>query len=164
MTMPAGRDDVAEVTLSRSLTAPRALVWRAWTEPELLSRWWGPNGFTTPVCEIDPRPGGTLYLVMRAPGGTDYPMTGVYRDVAAPTHLAYSFQPRDADGGIALDGHTIVTFGDDQHGSQLVIQSRATALAVHARRMLEGMEAGWTQSIDRLARLTMALTGAAGSS
>ncbi|MEW6641988.1 MAG: SRPBCC domain-containing protein [Pseudomonadota bacterium] len=156
MTAPADDADVAEVTLSRSIAAPRALVWQAWTEPSHLARWWGPNGFTVPVCDIDVRPGGALAIVMRAPDGTEYLMKGCYREVERLSRLAYSFQACDADGRVALDGHTIVTFSDDQGGTQLVIHSRATALVAHARRMLDGMEAGWTQSIDRLARLMTA--------
>lgn len=156
MSHPAGHDTIAEVTLSRAIAAPRGRVWRAWTEAEQLARWWGPNGFTTPVCAVDVRPGGALHIVMRSPDGAEYAMKGVYTDIVPLTRLVYDFQAFDADGHVAIDGHTIVTFSDDQGGTQLVIHSRATALVAHARRMLDGMEPGWMQTIDRLARFMTA--------
>jgi len=156
MTPSTDRDDVAEVTLSRFIATPRARVWRAWTEAEQLVKWWGPNGFTTPVCTIDVQPGGALHIVMRGPDGAEYAMRGTYGDVVPLSHLGYTFQAFDADGRVALDGHTMVTFTDDQGGTQLVIHSRATALVAHARRMLDGMEPGWMQTIDRLARFMTA--------
>src|SRR4029079_8753997 len=63
-----------EVTLTRIIDAPRALVWAAWTEPEHMAPWWGPHRFTTPVCEMDVRPGGKMLIHMKAPDGTVYPM------------------------------------------------------------------------------------------
>ena len=61
-----------ELLLTRTLDAPRALVFRAWTEPEHLARWWGPQGFTTPSCTMDVRPGGAWRICMRAPDGVDH--------------------------------------------------------------------------------------------
>jgi uncharacterized protein YndB with AHSA1/START domain len=66
MTMAADN----EFVITRVLTAPRAQVWQAWTEPGSLARWWGPNVITTPVCEMDLRPGGAYRVVMRTPAGT----------------------------------------------------------------------------------------------
>ena len=56
-----------EITITRVFDAPRALVFQAWTDAKHLAQWWGPHGFTNPVCEIDPRPGGAIYIVMQAP-------------------------------------------------------------------------------------------------
>ncbi|HYT14944.1 MAG TPA: SRPBCC domain-containing protein, partial [Burkholderiales bacterium] len=55
------------VVITRVFDAPRELVWRAWTDPRHMAQWWGPQGFTNPVCEMDVRPGGALRIVMRAP-------------------------------------------------------------------------------------------------
>ena len=59
-------EPATELTLTRTFNAPRDLVFRAWTDPELLSQWWGPNGVTTPVCEVDAVIGGKLNIVMLA--------------------------------------------------------------------------------------------------
>ena len=74
-----------ELVLTRIFDAPRAIVFKAWTDPQQLARWWGPKGFTNPVCELDPRVGGTLRIVMRAPDGQEHPMTGVFREIVEPS-------------------------------------------------------------------------------
>jgi uncharacterized protein YndB with AHSA1/START domain len=139
-----------EVTISRLIAAPRDLVFKTWTDPAHLARWWGPRGFSNPVCEVDARVGGELRIVMRGPDGTDYPMRGVFREVVAPQRLVFTNFPVDADDRPLLDGHTTVTFADEGGKTRLTVVMRATALAPVAARMLEGMETGWTQSIDRL--------------
>ena len=70
-----------DLTLTRILDAPRELVFRVWTDETHLARWWGPSGFTNPVCEIDVRVGGAWRIVMRAPDGTEYPCQGVYLEI-----------------------------------------------------------------------------------
>jgi uncharacterized protein YndB with AHSA1/START domain len=142
-----------EVTITRIIAAPRPRVWQAWTDPRDLATWWGPEGFTNPVCEADVRPGGALYILMRGPDGAEHPMQGVFREVVPHERLIFSFIPNDADGRPLIDGLTTVTFSDDQGGTKLTIHTRAVALAEIANRMLDGVNAGWTQSIDRLARL-----------
>ncbi|MGH8068203.1 MAG: SRPBCC domain-containing protein [Candidatus Entotheonellia bacterium] len=66
-----------ELVITRIFDAPRELVFKAWTEPERLMRWWGPNSFTTPFCTIDLRPGGVFHCCMRSPEGRDYWCKGV---------------------------------------------------------------------------------------
>ena len=67
-----------DMTIVRVFDAPRRLVWQAWTEPQRLAQWFGPKGFTNPVCEVDARPGGALRVTMQAPDGTQYPMAAVF--------------------------------------------------------------------------------------
>ena len=66
------------ITLTRVFAAPRALVWRAWTEPKMMAQWFGPRGFTSSVPQLDVRVGGALRIVMHGPDGNDYPMKGVF--------------------------------------------------------------------------------------
>ena len=73
-----------EVTLTRIIDAPRALVWAAWTEPKHMAQWWGPHQFTNPVCEMDVRPGGKMLIHMKAPDGTVYPMPAIFTEVVKP--------------------------------------------------------------------------------
>lgn len=70
--------------------ALRELVWKAWTESERLARWWGPNGFTTTIFEMDVTPGGVWRFVMHGPDGRDYQNKIVYREVVRPERLIYS--------------------------------------------------------------------------
>src|SRR5471030_3335358 len=79
-----------EFVITREFDAPRELVFKAWTDPKHLAQWWGPRGFTNPVCEWDVRPGGKIYDVMRAPNGVDYPMGGEFCEIVPPERLVFS--------------------------------------------------------------------------
>ncbi|HET9685736.1 MAG TPA: SRPBCC domain-containing protein, partial [Pseudolabrys sp.] len=94
----------ATVTILRVLDAPRALVWKAWTDPKMMAQWFGPRGFTIPVCELDVRAGGSLRIVMRGPDGQDYPMKGEFREVVAPERLLFTNIATDNDGNHLLEG------------------------------------------------------------
>ena len=139
------------VVITRIFDAPRALVFKAWTDPVHVAKWWGPKGFTNPVCEMDVRPGGALRIVMRAPDGAEYPMTGIFREIVPSERLVFTNLAIDQQGKVLLEGLTTVTFVDHAgRKTKLTVESRAVARVDYATRMLEGMEEGWTQSIDRL--------------
>ncbi len=74
-----------DLVLTRVIDAPRERVWKAWTEPQQFAKWWGPHDFTCPVCEIDVRPGGKIYLHMKGPDGSPFsepmPMGGEFLEV-----------------------------------------------------------------------------------
>ena len=78
-----------ELVISRILNAPRELVWKVWTDPEHLTKWWGPNGFTNTTREMDVRPGGMWRHTMHGPDGTDYPNEAVFTEVVKPERLVY---------------------------------------------------------------------------
>ncbi|HEX4488980.1 MAG TPA: SRPBCC domain-containing protein [Terriglobales bacterium] len=79
-----------EIHLTRIFDAPRELVFKAWTNPEHLSQWWGPNGFTTTTYEMDFRPGGVWRFMMHGPDGTDYPNRITYEEIVEPERIVYS--------------------------------------------------------------------------
>ena len=79
-TASAALPNERKVLITRVLDAPRSLVFTLWTDPQHMAQWWGPHGFTNPICEMDVRVGGGLRIVMRAPDGVDYPMTGTFRE------------------------------------------------------------------------------------
>lgn len=139
------------ITVSRLVGAPRRLVFRMWTDPMHLARWWGPHGFTNPVCEADPRPGGALRIVMRSPDGTDYALTGSFQEIAEPERLILSAVAQDGAGDPLLKARITVSFADHYGQTRVTVQASAAALAAEAAPMLDGMEAGWTQSLKRLA-------------
>jgi uncharacterized protein YndB with AHSA1/START domain len=139
-----------EVTITRVFDAPRALVFKAWTDPQHLAQWWGPEGFTNPVCEFEPHVGGKLRIHMRGPDGVVYPMKGVIREIVAPERLVFNSVAVDAAGKHLLEGLTTVTFAEQNGKTTMTMHSRAAAVAEIGISYLQGMEAGWTQSIDRL--------------
>jgi uncharacterized protein YndB with AHSA1/START domain len=139
------------VVITRVFEASREAVFKAWTDPAHLAAWWGPRSFTNPVCEVDLRVGGKLRIVMRAPDGAEHPMMGVFREITPPERLVFTNIATDPAGTVLLEGLTTVTLAEHGAGhTRLTVESRAVARVDYASRMLEGMEVGWTQSIDRL--------------
>src|SRR6266852_4602923 len=76
-----------EIVITRLLDAPRELAFQAWTEPQHVAHWWGPNGFTNTIHEMDVRPGGVWRFIMHGPDGTDYKNEIVYVEVVKPERL-----------------------------------------------------------------------------
>jgi uncharacterized protein YndB with AHSA1/START domain len=91
-----------EIVISRVFNAPRELVWRAWTDPKQIVKWWGPRGFSTTIEEMEVRPGGAWKLVMHGPDGTDYPAQSVFREVVKPERISFSHRG-GRKGGPVLD-------------------------------------------------------------
>jgi uncharacterized protein YndB with AHSA1/START domain len=153
MTTAPEKLDERELTIIRMFDAPRELVFALWTEPRHLKKWWGPKDFTNPVCEVDFRPGGALKIVMRAPNGDEHPMKGTFGDIVWPERLAFTNIAVDMNGEPLVNGVTTVTFEDVGGKTRMTLHTSAVALVPLANRMLEGMNVGWTQSIDRLEAL-----------
>jgi uncharacterized protein YndB with AHSA1/START domain len=141
------------VVITRVFDAPRSLVFKAWTDKDQLKEWWGPKHFTNPVCEVDARVGGAWHIVMRDPQGNDYPCNGVYREIVEPERLVFTNNATDADGNVILEGLTKVTFVERNGKTTVTVDTTAAAMVSYAAAFLEGMEAGWTQSIDKLSAL-----------
>jgi uncharacterized protein YndB with AHSA1/START domain len=139
-----------EITITRVFDAPRALVFAAWTDAEHLAQWWGPRGFTAPVCTFDARVGGALRIHMRAPDGNIYPMKGEIREIVPPERLVFTNIALDAADNAIIDGLTTVTFAEDNGKTRLTLHTRGSAMVDYAADYLKGMEIGWTQSIDKL--------------
>jgi uncharacterized protein YndB with AHSA1/START domain len=140
-----------EVTLVRVFDAPRDLVWTAWTEAKHLAEWWGPRGFTNPVCAWSARPGGKILVHMRGPDGTVYPMTGTFHEVAAPERLVFLAVAEDHEGKRLLESLTTVTFEEQGAKTKLTVHAKAVGLVPIAAQMLAGMQQGWSESLDKLA-------------
>ena len=94
-------DSVQEMTLIRMYDAPRERVFEAWTDPELLARWWGPDDYITPVCELDVRPGGDILIHMQGPDGTVMPVNDKYHEVIEPERLVFTTGVFFGEDGVA---------------------------------------------------------------
>lgn len=140
-----------DLVMTRVFDAPRELVFKVWTESKQVAQWWGPKGFTNPVCEMDVRVGGALRIHMRAPDGVVYPMTGVFREIVAPERLVFVSSALDDKGNSMFDILNSVTFADQMGKTTLTLQVRVIKATAAAPQYLKGMEMGWTMSLDRLA-------------
>jgi uncharacterized protein YndB with AHSA1/START domain len=139
-----------EIVLTRVFDAPRSLVFAAWTDPKHVANWWGPKGFTNPVCEMDVRVGAAIRIVMRGPNGVDYPMSGIFREIVVPEKLVVTCIPEDAAGNPLFEVLTTATFLESKGKTTLTLTARAVKAPAAAAPMLAGMETGWSQSLDRL--------------
>jgi uncharacterized protein YndB with AHSA1/START domain len=144
-----------ELTLKRTFDAPRELVFKAWTDPQLMAKWWGPAVFTTPVCELEARPGGKLYIVMHGPAGSDFdldlPTSGVFHEVEEPSRLVFSTKAlEDENGDALLETLNTVTFAEQGGKTDVTLHIVVTKSAPQAAGALAGMEQGWSESLDKL--------------
>jgi uncharacterized protein YndB with AHSA1/START domain len=136
-----------ELVITRIFDAPRHLVFQAWTEPDRLVRWWGPRGFSTPLCEIDARPGGAFRMGMRSPEGTDHRLRGVFREIVPPERLVCTWAWEDEQGAPGHETLLTVTFVEHDGKTRLTLR-QAIFESVAARDAHEG---GWASSLDCLA-------------
>jgi len=139
-----------EVVLTRVFEAPRRLVFEAMTKPEHVPHWFGPRGYTLPVCEIDLRPGGAWHYLLRGPGG-DMGMKGVYREIAPPERLV-STESYDIPG-MGWTPESVVTTTLNERDGKTTLTSRIRYQSVEHRdgHVGSGMEAGAGETFDRLA-------------
>ena len=141
-----------KLVLKRTIAAPRAVVWNAWTDPAALARWWGPKGFANLVCEFDARPGGAIRIDMMGPDGAIYPMDGRVEEASPPARLVFVAGALGPDGKRLFDVLNTLELEEDGGGTRLILDVRVTA--IHdpvAAGHLAGMEEGWTTSLERLA-------------
>jgi uncharacterized protein YndB with AHSA1/START domain len=166
--MPAG---IAErsaaagmIRIERVFAAPRALVFDAWTRPELLLQWYAPHGCTIHFAAIDVRPGGRFHSCIHNPSFGDCWCVGEYREIVRPERIVYTLATADSDGNEiepAKAGHdprwpretlVIVTLEDVRGGTKLTLEQNVSeALAKHT-----GAHPSWLQMLDRLDALVAA--------
>jgi uncharacterized protein YndB with AHSA1/START domain len=147
-------DDMTEVNITRIISAPRDAVYKAWTNAGQLSRWWGPKDFTNPVCEIDVRESGKIHIDMRDPDGKMHPMDGTFHDIIDPSVLVFTTSAfKDADGKHQLETVNTITFNEENHATSLNVRAVVIRANGEAKAAIEGMEEGWSQSLDRLEQM-----------
>jgi uncharacterized protein YndB with AHSA1/START domain len=156
MAVSTGKSSAAkrELVITRVFDAPRELVFKMWTDPRHMARWWGPKGFTNPVCELDVRPGGAIRIDMTGPNARVYPMGGVYREIVEPERIVFtSTALEDEQGNPGLENLNTITFAEHNGKTKLTLHVVVLKAAPDAAGALAGMEEGWTQSLERLDEL-----------
>jgi len=136
-----------ELVITRILDAPRDVVFRAWTEPDRVARWWGPQGFVTTYCDMDIRPGGAFRVCMRSPEGAEHWKQGIYREIVVPERLAFTFAWEDAEGKPGHQTLVTVTLADRGGRTELTLH-QAVFETVAAR---DDHRRGWTSTLQRFA-------------
>jgi len=164
--MPTEKSIATEkpLVITRIFDAPRESVWKAWSDPELMKLWWGPKGFTSPVCSIDFRVGGVYLYCMRSPDGKDYWSTGVYREIVKPELIVCTDSFSDEKGNVVPATHygmspnfpleMLVTVTFEEYADK-------TKFTLHHFGIPSGADQnmarqGWSESFDKLAEVLKA--------
>ncbi len=140
-----------EVNITRVFDAPRELVFKLWTDPELVEKWWGPKDFTNPVCELDAKVGGVIRIVMQGPDGTKYPTRGVFNEITEPERIVFTNVKEDDEGNAELEVVNTVTFTEENGKTKMTLKAVVVMETPAACGSVNGMNVGWNQSIDRFA-------------
>ncbi len=155
--------DEKELTITREFDAPREVVWKAWTDPDMFMQWWGPRDFTTPISKIDLQVGGEYFNCMRAPDGQDFCGKGVYREIVELERLVMTDAFADKDGntvsatyyglgeGFPMEMQIMVTFEEKNGKTKLIVKH--SDISKISETELNDMKQGWNESLDKLAEL-----------
>ncbi len=149
--------------ITRTIAAPRALVWKAFTQAEHLMQWFGPKGFTMPTCTLDLKPGGIFLYAMRSPDGFEMWGKWTFQEIVAPERLVVIVAFSDKDAGVTrhpmapawpLETLSTTTFTEHQGNTTITIEW-APHNATHAERnaFREGhasMQQGWGGTFEQL--------------
>jgi uncharacterized protein YndB with AHSA1/START domain len=139
-----------EVVLHSHFEAPREVVFKALSDPNLIPQWWGPRIYTTIVDKMEVRPGGQWRFVQRDPSGNEYGFHGVYHDVSRPERIVMTFEYEGFPGKVLMETMTL----EEKDGiTHLTDQSVFQSLADRDGMVASGMESGSTEGMQRLAEL-----------
>ena len=162
-------NETERMVITRIFDAPRELVWKAWTDPKYVMQWWGPKGFTAPVCKIDFRVGGKYLCCMRSPDAQDFWNAGEYREIVPYEKIVSTMYFADSNGnrvdpaqyGIEHeaidDSPDVILFEDIGNGrTKLTFIGNETMQNAIASGQLEG----WNQILDKIAAVVEELVQA----
>jgi uncharacterized protein YndB with AHSA1/START domain len=156
VTLPSDR----EIVITRVFNAPRELVFKAWSDPEYIARWWGPAGWTVPVSKMDFRPGGEWHYCMRGPEGEESCGLAVYHEIVKPERIVYTDYFAGADGK-PVEGmpEALITVTFTAHDGKTTFNGRSLYPTMEQRdKVLKmGLEEGMTESLNRLEALLASL-------
>ena len=143
-----------EIMLTREFDAPRELVFKAFTDPELIPRWWGLRNSTTIVNTMEVRPGGAWRYISRGQNGEEYAFRGEYLEVVPPERIVQTFEFEPMPGHIVTDSATF----EERDGKTILTSTSTFDTKEERDGMIEtGMEGGAAESYDRLEELLATL-------
>jgi uncharacterized protein YndB with AHSA1/START domain len=139
--------DDRTLVITRLLDAPRDTVFAAWVDQDQAAQWWGPRGFKSVSCTMDVRVGGIWRRVMTSPDGAEYRARGVYREIAAPERLVFTYAWEDNREQSKHETLVTLTFADLRGKTELTLR-QAVFETVAARDDHRG---GWSSCLERFA-------------
>src|SRR5579864_549700 len=112
-----------DLVITRVFDAPRKLVFKMWTDSNLVATWWGPKGFMNPVCRLDPKENGAIRIIMQAPDGSRYPVSGIFREMKEPERLVFITRKEDEAGNMELEIENTVSFLDEGEKTRILFRA-----------------------------------------
>ena len=150
MNQQTTNENIQELTITRVFNANRELVFKMWTEPEHLSKWYGPKGFSVAGCEIDLKPNGAFNIDMKRPDGQIYPTKGVFREISPPEKLVFSllshFDDQNKPQVEMLNNLTFI----EENGKTKMTMHIVEVKTISGVVPLKGLDFAWNQSFDKL--------------
>jgi uncharacterized protein YndB with AHSA1/START domain len=156
------REGRLDLTLTRLVDVPRALVWKAWTTPEHLKKWWAPKPYETIDCEMDLRPGGIFRTVMRSPEGNEFPTKGIFLEIVQNERIVLTDTLEPGYWPATNPFFTAIVTLQDEGG-----KTRYTARALHKddadreKHEKMGFHEGWGKCLDQLVAVATGLKAGA---
>src|SRR4051812_1250982 len=146
---------IKEIEFERTYDASPEIVWQAWTDPEMLKQWWGPNDVTIPECEVDLKVGGRFYIVMEAGEamgpykGTLWPMQAEFSVVDPNSKIAYTAQAwtEGQKETTTIDQTTEITFAEENGKTKVNVKAAILKTGPGAGMAVQGMEDGFSQQL-----------------
>lgn len=170
MTQPTQPNPPLDLVFEREVDVPQALIWQAWTRPELIKQWFTPAPWTTVGCEIDLRPGGLFYTLMRSPEGQEFPNTGCFLEVVENQRLVWTsalgpgFRPVPAVPAASAESTTcdfaftvILTLAPQGTGTRYTARVLHRDEADRQKHDAMGFQDGWGKAFDQLVALVKGL-------
>lgn len=153
-----GHDPARELVLDRLLDAPRAKIWRAWTEPEQVKKWFAPRPWMVSHAELDVRPGGTSLIVMRGPEGQEFPGRGVYLEVVENERLVFTDAYVSAWVPSEKPFFTgVITLADEGGKTRYIARALHWTVADREEHERMGFHEGWGKCSEQLEELARTL-------
>ena len=151
MSQQTTNENIPELTITRTFNVDRELVFKMWTEPEQVSKWYGPKGFSIDGCKIDLRAGGEWLVNMKSPDGKIYPQKGIYVEVVPPEKLVFSFPSHfDDNGNSQVEMLNSLTFTKEDGKTTMTLHITEVK-TIPGVVPLKGLDYAWGQSFDKLA-------------
>lgn len=143
--------DERTITMSRVFDAPRELVWKVCTDPDLVPRWWGPRALTTIVDKMEVKVGGVWRYIHKDAEGNEYAFNGVYKEVEPPERMTYTFEFEPMAGHISTETITLEALPDGK--TRITARTVYDSLEDLEGMLQSGMEGGAVETWDRLEEL-----------
>lgn len=156
-------DGSRDLTITRKIDAPPALVWKVWTDPEHAKKWWAPAPWTTTECEMELRPGGIFRTVLRSPEGQEFPHVGCFLELVENRRIVWTnaLEPgfRPAAGAVVSEGCEAIPFTAILTLEEAAGKTNYSVVVLHkdeaGRKQHEemGFHDGWNQCLDQFVEL-----------